>query len=140
MAVAHFAGALDLDGELGEGFDEVFANESRVPTRAAGHQDQTPDFREGLAVQGGLRKGDGTVFRPQGKAEGIGDAIGLLKDFLEHVVGEFAAFGRFGGPVDGGGVAVDGFAAGGNGHGFAINADDVTILKVEDFASVRGDG
>ena len=43
VAVAEFAGVLDLDRQVGEPLDQVFADQRRVPARPAGGEDDAAD-------------------------------------------------------------------------------------------------
>ena len=56
VAVAELAGVLDLDGQVGEPLDQVFADQRRVPARAAGGEDDPADPAELPVPRGSGRR------------------------------------------------------------------------------------
>ena len=46
VAVAELAGVFDLDGQMGEPLDQVFADQRRVPARSACGENDSPDAAE----------------------------------------------------------------------------------------------
>ena len=77
---------------------------------------------------------------PQGAAEHFGHAVGLLEDFLEHVVRILAALGFLGRPIHGTDGALDGLALGLQGEVLVGQRDDVAVVQVDDLAGVGDDG
>src|SRR5690242_2821677 len=89
-------GELDLDGYMREFLDQVLPDQSRVPTGAAGGDDDPVDGaqRFGGHVQSAKACSGAFVVNPT--AQGVGNSLRLLEDFLEHEMRELATFGRLG--------------------------------------------
>ena len=100
VAIAELAGVFDLDGQMSEPLDQVFAHEGRVPARAARRQDDPPHAAElaGREVQAAELSGRLGAAEPA--AAGVDDRLGLLANLLDHVVGVAAQLDRVGLPVD----------------------------------------
>ena len=90
VAVAEFGGVLDLDGQLAGLFDEVFADEGRVPRGAAGADDDAAAVEELLLVVDDAGEEHVFVNHVESATDAGAQGVGLLPDFLEHEVGEAA--------------------------------------------------
>ena len=100
VAIAELAGVFDLDGQMGQPLDQVFAHQGRVPARAARREDDPAHAAElaGREVQTAELRGRLGAAEPA--AAGVDDRLGLLADLLDHVVGVPAQLDRVGLPVD----------------------------------------
>ena len=86
IAIAQLAGVFDLDRNAGERLDQVFADQRRVPARAAGGEHDPVDRpqllrREIQAAEHGRR-----LVAVEPAAHRVAHRLGLLEDLLEHVV------------------------------------------------------
>ena len=100
VAVAKLAGELDLDRQVCEPLDQVFAHQRRVPARPARREDDPPHAAElaGREVQPAELRG--RLGPAQPAAAGVDHGLGLLANLLDHVVGVAAELDRVGLPVD----------------------------------------
>ncbi len=99
IAIAELAGVLDLDRQVGEPLDQVFADERRVPARPAGGEHDATDPAE-LACREVQPAEDGGGLGPTEPAPaGVDDRIGLLANLLDHVMGVPAQLDRIRLPV-----------------------------------------
>ena len=75
-------------GHVGEFFDQVFADQGRVPTRAGGGDDDAFDGAQfgGRHVQ--AAETGGGAFEINAAAQGVFHGARLLENFLEHEVGD----------------------------------------------------
>ena len=100
VAIAELAGVFDLDRQVSEPLDQVFADQGRVPARAARGEDDPahPAELAGREVQAAeLRRRLGAA---EPAAAGVDDRLGLLANLLDHVMGVAAQLDRVGLPVD----------------------------------------
>ena len=93
VAVTEFVRELDLHRHLREFLDQVFADQRRVPARAAGGDDDAVDRAQfgGRHVQAAETGGGALVV--DAAAQGIFHGARLLENFLEHEVLVLAALG-----------------------------------------------
>lgn len=137
VAVAELAGEFAFGRDAGEGFNEVFAHHGGVHGGAAAAEDDAFNGTQlGVGHVESAEFGGGLLDR-EAAAEGVAHAIGLLVDFLEHVVREFPATDVFGGEFDlldfvGGSVA----AEGGDFKFIGFEDGDFVVLEIDGFAGV----
>ncbi len=86
VAVAQLAGVLDFDRNAGELFDQVLADQRRVPTRAAGGEHDAVDRPQLLRREVQAAEHGGRLVAIEPAAHRVANGLGLLEDFLEHVV------------------------------------------------------
>ncbi len=86
MAVAELAGILHLDGYAAELFEEVLSDQSGVPRRAAGHDDDAPGLQKALPVFQYARDRQPLAVGRYAAADAVCDGFGLLENLLEHEV------------------------------------------------------
>ncbi len=98
VAVAEFAGQLDLDGQPGPVLDRVLGQQPRVVRRAAGDHEDLVDLAQLLVGEALLVEHDAAV--GEVAEQGVGHRGGLLGDLLEHEVLVAALFGGRHVPVD----------------------------------------
>jgi hypothetical protein len=100
IAIAPFAGVIDLDRNAGEILDHEFAGESGVPTGAAGGDiDFLQRLEFGFADLHFVEENGAGILRDAAE-RGVADGAWLLINFLEHEVLEAALFGHDGIPGD----------------------------------------
>ena len=87
VAIAQFAGVFDFDRDAGEFLDQVFADQRRVPARAAGGEDDAVDAPQLLRRQVQAAEHGRRLVVVEPAAQRVLDRLRLLEDFLEHVVG-----------------------------------------------------
>ena len=88
VAVAEFAGVFDLDRQVGQFLEQVFAHQRRVPARAAGGDDDAVDRAQfGRRHVQPAEPGRRAVV-VDAAAQGVLDRARLLEDFLEHEMRE----------------------------------------------------
>ena len=87
IAVAQLAGVFDFDRNAGQLFDQVLADQGRVPTGAAGGEHECGSTRRSCC---GVRFSPPNTAvassRLEPAAHGVAKRLGLLEDLLEHVV------------------------------------------------------
>ena len=93
IAIPELAGVFHLGRNPRELFQQVFTDQSRVPARAAGCQHDAVHAAQVLRVEVQAAELGGRFFLVQPSAEGVFDGLGLLEDFLEHVMLKSAAVG-----------------------------------------------
>ena len=95
IAITKFVRELDLDRDLRQFLDEIFAHQRRVPARAAGGDDQAVNPAQFGRRQVQAAEAGGGAFLIHATAQGVFDGARLLENFLEHEVCVFAAHGVF---------------------------------------------
>ena len=147
IAVAIFAGVVDVDGQAGEALDHVLAGESGVPTGAAGGDVDAGGAGELVVVDLHFAEEDVAGVERDAAEGGVADGAGLLPDFLEHEVLVAALFRLDGIPLDALKLALDGLAVevgeldaveGEDGH-VAVGEEVDVAGVVEDAGDVGGD-
>ena len=100
IAIAVFAGVVDVDRQAGESLDHVFAGEGRVPTGAAGGDVDAGGAGE--FIVGDFHFAEEDVAGVEGDAAegGVANGAWLLPDFLEHEMLVSALFRLDGIPLD----------------------------------------
>ena len=86
VAVAKLAGVFDFGRNLGERFDQVFADHRRVQRRPAAGQNHAADIAQLRRRHVQPAELGGAFFVAEPPAHRVADGTRLLKDFLEHVV------------------------------------------------------
>ena len=93
IAVAELGGLLDFGVDVREILERVFADESGVQRGAAADEDHAVEL--GQFARRGAHAGEhgGAEVEIETAADGIGQRVRLLVDFLEHEMFEAALFG-----------------------------------------------
>ncbi len=110
IAIAVFAGVVDVDGQAGKALDHVFAREGRMPTGSAGGD---VDARRGgklVVADFHFAEEDFAGVERDAAQGGVANGARLLPDFLEHEVLVAALFRLDRVPLDAGKGALDGVA------------------------------
>ncbi len=110
VAIAVFAGVVDIDGHAGEALDHVFAGEGGVPAGAAGGDVDAGGRGQLFVVDVHFAEEDFAGVERETAERGVADGAGLLPDFLEHEVLVAALFRLDGVPLDAGDLALHGLA------------------------------
>ena len=100
IAIAIFAGVVDVDGHAGEALDHVFAGERGVPTGAAGGDIDAGCAGKFIVVDLHFAEVDAAGVEGDAAEGGVADGARLLPDFLEHEVLVSALFRLNGIPLD----------------------------------------
>ena len=100
LAIAHFAGDLDFHHEVGQALEHIPGIQPRVVTRATRHNHQM--LRLFQAVEHFIQAPEMRNALPANEpaAQGVGNRVGLLKNFFEHVMRKAVAFDRIGLPFN----------------------------------------
>jgi hypothetical protein len=86
---------LDLDRDLREFLDQIFAHQRRVPARAAGGDDDAVNGTQFVRPSCSTAEFGGGAFLVHAPAQGVFHGARLLENFLEHEVRVFSAHGVF---------------------------------------------
>ena len=92
IPVAEFRRIFDLYLDAAEVFEEVFADEARVPRRTARHEDDSPGIEEPLLVVEDARQHHVRALHVDAAPDAVGNGTRLFEDFLEHEVRVTAFF------------------------------------------------
>ena len=92
VAIAELRGILHFYGNAAQSLDELLADECRVPTRATGHDDETPGAHQSLAIVDDCRERDAVRIHVYASPHATAQALRLLEDFLQHEVGITSLF------------------------------------------------
>src|SRR5690242_2127579 len=98
--MAILARKINVDRNIGQLLDDVLADACGMQRRAAAGQNDAGNITEFGRVHIEAAKFGGAFFIGQSASHGVTDRIGLLADFLEHVVRVIAFFDVFGGKLD----------------------------------------
>ena len=147
VAVAVFAGVVDVDGEAREALDHELAGEPGVPRGAAGGDGDAGGVAEVVVGEGHVGEEDAAGVEGDAAEGGVADGAWLLVDFLEHEVLVAGFFGLDGVPGDalgfeGAGCAFEvgeDDAGGGEGGDFAVLQEVNVPGVVEDAGDVGGE-
>ncbi len=140
VPVAELAGELHLRGKMGERLDEVFAHQRGVVRGAAAAEDDALDAAQLLGRHLEPAEDRGRFLEREPAAHGVVDGLGLLVDFLQHVVRVSALADVFGRELDLADlVAGDAPEEGGDLELLAVDARDVEVVQVHGFPRVGDD-
>ena len=87
VAIAKFAGELDLGRNMGETFDQTFADSAGMESRSASGQNDPVDIPQFPRRHVESTELGGALFDGETAAHRIPDGVRLLKDLLEHEMG-----------------------------------------------------
>ena len=90
VAVAELARVLHLARQVRQGFDEIFADQPGMVCRAAARDDDAVHLAQFLRGHVDAAQPRARVLGREASAQRIAHGMGLLEDFLEHVVGVVA--------------------------------------------------
>ena len=147
VAIAIFAGVVDVNRKAGEAFDHVLAGERRVPTGAAGGDVDAGGAGQFVVVDLHFAEEDVAGVEGDAAERGVADGARLLPDFLEHEVLVAALFRLDRVPLDALEFALDGLAIevgqldaveGEDGH-VAVGEEIDVARVVENAGNVGGD-
>ena len=147
IAIAVFAGVVDVDRQAREPLDHVLAGQRRVPAGAAGGDVDAGGVGEFLVADLHLAQEDLAGVERDAAQGGVANGARLLPDFLEHEVLVAALFRLDGIPLDARDLALDGLAvevgeldavAGEDGH-VAVGEEIDIARVVQDAGNVGGD-
>ena len=122
IAIAELGGLLDFGVDVGEILERVFADQSGVQRGAAADEDHAVELGE--FARRGAHAGEhgGAEVEIEAAADGVGQRVRLLVDFLEHEMFEAAL-------LRGGGVEAE----------LGDLAGDRDVVEIADVDGIRGD-
>ncbi len=141
VAVAEFAGVIDLGRDAGQVFHQIFADHAGVKRGAAADEDDPVGLAQFRRRQVQAAEARRRFLVVDASAQGVLDGVRLLENFLEHEVREFPALDFLGGELDLADLRADG--QGLNRRDLKIVAgerDNFEIVEVDHAAGVRDDG
>ncbi len=147
IAIAVFAGVVDIDGHAGEALDHVFAGEGGVPAGTAGGDVDARGAGEFVVIDLHFAEEDAAGVERDAAEGGVANGAWLLPDFLEHEVLVATLFSLDGVPLDALKRALDGLAVevreldaveGEDGH-VAIGEEVDVAGVMQNAGDIRGD-
>lgn len=108
IAVSELGRLFDFGKDSGKVFDGVFSNEAGIHGGAATDDEDAVEFGKFARVEVEPGEEGAAAIGIEAAAQGVSNGLGLLEDFLEHVVFVTSFFSGVGGPVDLGGLTGNG--------------------------------
>jgi hypothetical protein len=141
VAIAKFAGVFDFRWDVGEFFEQIFADQRRMPAGAAGRDDNVIDLAQLRQSHVQAAEFGGGVVVSDAAAQGVADGLGLLMDFLEHEMRELAALGSFRIELELADLYLGGVGAQvGHAKAVRVQGHHVVIVEIDHLPRVGRDG
>ena len=142
VAVPKLTGEIHFARQVRERLDHVFADQSGVVGRAAGRDDDAVHVAQFLRGHVQAAQARAGVVEREAPAQAVAHTVGLLEDFLEHVVRVIAQLHVVAREIDFRHLVGAGDPAfqRGNLEAIAFEHGHVVILQVDRFLCVRDDG